>query len=68
MSATVFWGSPRQTQLDARETLPAKLDLILERLRVRERVKGQRVATEAFTIEQHADASKLDASGVNLSG
>jgi uncharacterized Fe-S center protein len=44
MSATVFWGSPRQTQLDARETLPAKLDLILDRLHLRDRVKGHRVA------------------------
>jgi uncharacterized Fe-S center protein len=40
----VFWGSPRQTQLDASETLPAKLDLILDKLNVRERVKDQRVA------------------------
>ncbi|HEX2908050.1 MAG TPA: DUF362 domain-containing protein, partial [Phototrophicaceae bacterium] len=44
MPAPVYWGSPRQTQLDASETLPAKLDLILERLNLRERVKGHRVA------------------------
>ncbi len=44
MPGKVYWGSPRQTQLDASETLPAKLDLILEKLRVRERVKDHRVA------------------------
>lgn len=44
MSTKVFWGSPRQTQLDAQETLPAKLDLILDKLNLRERVKGHRVA------------------------
>lgn len=44
MTKKVFWGSPRQTQLDANETLPAKLDLILNKLSLRERVKGHRVA------------------------
>ena len=44
MTSTVYWGSPRQAQLEASETLPAKLDLILERLNVRERVNGKRVA------------------------
>jgi len=44
MTSHVFWGSPRQTQLDHNETLPAKLDLILERLKIRERVKDHRVA------------------------
>jgi uncharacterized Fe-S center protein len=44
MPSTVYWGSPRQTQLDQAETLPAKLDLILEKLHLRERVKDQRVA------------------------
>ncbi len=44
MPVPVYWGSPRQTQLDHAETLPAKLDLILERLNIRERVKDQRVA------------------------
>ncbi len=44
MPSKVFWGSPRQTQLDPKETLPAKLDLILEKLNLRERVKGHRVA------------------------
>ncbi len=44
MPSTVYWGSPHQTQLDHRETLPAKLDLILEQLKVSERVKDHRVA------------------------
>jgi uncharacterized Fe-S center protein len=44
MPSAVFWGSPRQAQLDAKETLPAKLDLILEKLNLRERVKDHRVA------------------------
>ena len=44
MPSRVYWASPRQTQLDHRETLPAKLDLILEKLNVRERVKDHRVA------------------------
>ncbi len=44
MPVPVYWGSPRQTQLTGAETLPAKLDLILERLHLRERVKDQRVA------------------------
>jgi len=41
MSATVFYGSPRQARLEASESLPAKLDLILDRLHLRERVKGE---------------------------
>lgn len=43
MGASVYFGSPQQSQLDASETLPAKLDLILERLHIRERVKDERV-------------------------
>ncbi len=43
MSSKVFWGSPRQARLVAQETLPAKLDLILEQLHVRDRVKGETV-------------------------
>lgn len=42
--ATVYWGSPRQTQLDDKETLPGKLDLILEQLHLRDRVKDKTVA------------------------
>ncbi|NLG99022.1 MAG: DUF362 domain-containing protein [Chloroflexi bacterium] len=44
MASKVFYGSPRQSRLDAKETLPAKLDLILEQLNLRERVKGETVA------------------------
>lgn len=44
MSTTVYYGSPRQAQLKSEESLPAKLDLILERLRIRERVKDEIVA------------------------
>lgn len=43
MTSTVYFGSPRQARLKANETLPAKLDLILERLNVRERVNGETV-------------------------
>ncbi|HNS37570.1 MAG TPA: DUF362 domain-containing protein [Anaerolineaceae bacterium] len=44
MTSTVYWGSPRQARLEGKETLPAKLDLILERLNLRERVKDEYVA------------------------
>jgi uncharacterized Fe-S center protein len=43
MTSKVYYGSPRQSHLDARETLPAKLDLILDRLHIRDRVKGEQV-------------------------
>jgi uncharacterized Fe-S center protein len=43
MSSKVYFGSPRQAQWDAKETLPAKLDLILEKLHVRDRVKDETV-------------------------
>jgi uncharacterized Fe-S center protein len=49
MPSTVFWGSPRQTVIGAEETLPAKLDLILQKLNVRERVKGETVAIKMHT-------------------
>ena len=49
MTSQVFWGSPRQARLDADETLPAKLDLILDRLHVRDRVKGERVVIKMHT-------------------
>ena len=39
MPSTVYYGSPRQARLEANETLPAKLDLILEKLNLRDRVK-----------------------------
>jgi uncharacterized protein len=41
MTSTVYYGSPRQSKLEAKETLPAKLDLILEQLKLRERVKDE---------------------------
>ena len=44
MSSIVYWGSPRQAQLDHKETLPAKLELILEKLKVCELVKDRQVA------------------------
>lgn len=49
MPSTVFFGSPRQARLEAKETLPAKLDLILEALRLRERVKGETVVIKMHT-------------------
>ena len=45
----VYFGSVRQARLEAKETLPAKLDLILERLKLRERVKGETVALKMHT-------------------
>src|SRR5512135_1855748 len=44
MPSIVYYGSPYQARLEANESLPAKLDLILERLHLRERVKGEMVA------------------------
>lgn len=49
MPSRVFFGSPRQARLDAKETLPAKLDLILTELRLRDRVKDQTVAIKMHT-------------------
>jgi uncharacterized Fe-S center protein len=46
MPSIVYYGSPRQARLEASETLPAKLDLILEKLHLRERVKGELVAVK----------------------
>ena len=43
MASTVYYGSPRQARLEASESLPAKLDLILDRLHLRDRVKGEDV-------------------------
>lgn len=45
----VFFGSPRQARLEAKETLPAKLDLILDRLHLRDRVKDETVAIKMHT-------------------
>ncbi|AXA36593.1 MAG: DUF362 domain-containing protein [Candidatus Hydrogenedentota bacterium] len=44
MPAKVFYGSPVQSRLDASETLPCKLDKILDALHLRDRVKGETVA------------------------
>jgi uncharacterized protein len=49
MTSTVYYGSPRQARLEANETLPAKLDLILEALHLRERVKDELVALKMHT-------------------
>jgi len=49
MPSQVFFGSPRQARLEAKETLPAKLDLILERLHIRERVKDETVVIKMHT-------------------
>ncbi len=49
MTSTVFFGSARQARLEAKETLPAKLDLILERLHLRDRVKDETVAIKMHT-------------------
>lgn len=43
MNPKVYYGSPRQSRLEAKETLPAKLDLILDALQLRERVKNELV-------------------------
>jgi len=44
MSSIVYFGSAKQARLVAEETLPAKLDLILDQLHLRDRVKGEAVA------------------------
>jgi uncharacterized protein len=49
MTSQVFFGSARQARLEAKETLPAKLDLILDRLHLRDRVKDETVAIKMHT-------------------
>ncbi len=49
MTSQVFFGSARQARLEAKETLPAKLDLILDCLHIRDRVKGETVAIKMHT-------------------
>ena len=44
MSSIVYYASPRQTRLDANETLPLKLDRIVDSLHIRDRVRGESVA------------------------
>lgn len=46
MTSTVFYGSPRQAKLKAEETLPAKLDLLIEKLKIQDRVKDKVVAVK----------------------
>jgi uncharacterized Fe-S center protein len=45
----VFYGSPRQARLEDKETLPAKLDLILDQLHLKDRVKDETVAIKMHT-------------------
>ena len=49
MPSKVYWGSPRQARLEAKETLPAKLDLILDALHLRDRVKDETVVIKMHT-------------------
>jgi uncharacterized protein len=49
MANKVYFGTARQSLLEAKETLPAKLDLILEALHLRDRVKGERVVIKMHT-------------------
>ena len=44
MASKVYIGSSMQYQLRAEETLPAKLDLIIDKLKLRDRVKDELVA------------------------
>jgi hypothetical protein len=44
MPSIVYYASPHQARLDANETLPIKLDRIVDRLAIRDRVKGEHVA------------------------
>lgn len=46
MASIVYYGSPRQARWEAKETLPAKLDMIIERMNLRDRVKGETVAVK----------------------
>ena len=49
MTSKVFYGSARQARLDAEETLPAKLDKIIDELHIRDRVKGEQVVLKMHT-------------------
>jgi uncharacterized Fe-S center protein len=49
MTSKVYFGSARQARLTAKETLPAKLDRILGKLHLRDRVKGETVAIKMHT-------------------
>jgi uncharacterized protein len=43
MASKVYYASPKQARLDANETLPVKLDVIIDKLAIRDRVKGENV-------------------------
>jgi uncharacterized Fe-S center protein len=49
MKSTVYYGSPRQAKWEADETLPAKLDLIINKLNIRDRVKNETVLIKMHT-------------------
>jgi len=49
MASTVYYGSARQGRNVAAETLPAKLDLIIDRLNIRDRVKDELVVLKMHT-------------------
>lgn len=49
MKSIVYYGSPRQALLEANETLPAKLDLIIDKLNIRDRVKDESVVIKMHT-------------------
>ena len=49
MKSTVYYGSPRQAKWEADETLPAKLDLIINKLNIRDRVKDETVLIKMHT-------------------
>ena len=49
MPPKVFFGTARQARLEAKETLPAKLDLILDHLHLRDRVKDETVVIKMHT-------------------
>jgi uncharacterized Fe-S center protein len=49
MPSKVFFGTARQARLEAKETLPAKLDLILNELHLRDRVRGETVVIKMHT-------------------
>ena len=66
MPPVVYFGSPRQARLDADETLPAKLDLILNHLNLRERVHGETVLIKIHSggnIGYSTWVGKMDALG-----
>jgi uncharacterized Fe-S center protein len=49
MPSIVYFGTAHQSRLEAKETLPSKLDLILEKLQIRQRVKDEMVVIKMHT-------------------